>query len=264
MTLAFLTHVTTFHDHLMTLRTACGNTLMTWWLLVKTFWRPWWLVVTTFWQPLLRLMTISWRPLMTTLMTHLTTWQPSTNNYSSPEWEQVAKSMTLWWPWWLTNLTDNPTDLLWLPMWLHVMTPDNLSDNKKQPWWPWWLLMISDNPGDSLLMAAKNLLTTSEDSIWWYLSPKSKNSCLAGQTKVWLQSFYHWPSLNRKNGVAIVQLTSYFDSILWTPCGKHLAVAKFHMINHMSVHWYAIVNVNYEINYIISAIVNGLFFTWRE
>jgi len=130
----------------------------------EDLWQPWWLVVTTFWQPLLRLMTISWRPLMTTLMTHLTTWQPSTNNYSSPEWEQVAKSMTLWWPWRLTNLTDNPTDLLWLPMWLHVMTPDNLSDNKKQPWWPWWLwLMISDNPGDGRPVNGRQ---KSFDDIW--------------------------------------------------------------------------------------------------
>ena len=52
-----------------------------WWLLMKTFWRPWQLVVKSFWRPVLRLMTTSWRPLMMTLMTHVMTWGPSTNNY---------------------------------------------------------------------------------------------------------------------------------------------------------------------------------------
>ena len=86
---------------------------------------------------------------------------------SSHACKQVTNSTTQWQLWQLTTLTDEPTILLWWPL----STSNEFSDN---PWWLKW------RPVDD----RQNLLTTSNNSFWRYLSPKSKIACLAGYKRV--------------------------------------------------------------------------------
>jgi hypothetical protein len=66
---------------------------------------------------------------------------------SSHACKQVTNSTTQWRLWRLTTLTDDPKILLWWPMWLHLMTPDDPSDDQKTTLMtsndfsddPWWL-----------------------------------------------------------------------------------------------------------------------------
>jgi len=122
------------------------------WLPFTTIWRPWRLHVTTLWRP----DNFWWRPSddpdglwwRPSDDPCYDSWLPSDDpswRHWRPTWrlddlpqittvkqrEQVTKSTTPWRPWQLTILTDNPTDLLWRPMWLHLTTRDHLSEDKK-------------------------------------------------------------------------------------------------------------------------------------
>jgi hypothetical protein len=93
------------------------------------------------------------------------------------DWDQVTKRTTRWWQGWLTTPTDDVANLVWRPMWLLLTTCDDLSDGQNMTpmtlttmgdqlplmihvttcWWPWKFSMTSD------------------EFIWRYLSPKSKD-----------------------------------------------------------------------------------------
>ena len=97
------------------------------------------------------------------------------------DWDQVTKRMKRWQQGWLMTITDDMANLLWQPMWLLQTTPDDWSDNQNTTPttlmttgdYLWWSMSRPvDDPGP--------FLTTSDDSIWRYLSPKSKVACLAG------------------------------------------------------------------------------------
>jgi hypothetical protein len=75
----------------------------------------------------------------------------------------------------MTQIT--ATDDTWQTKWRPNYDPDSSDSNV-------WLT-LDDQYYDSL-MTQEIFLTTSDDSIWQYLSPKSKVACLAGE---WVQYF---------------------------------------------------------------------------
>jgi hypothetical protein len=128
----FLTHVTTFHNLSMTLMTHGDDVWWPWRPMVKTLWWPQWLVVKTLWQPLLWLLTTP----------HEIT-EGSCDDIDDLEQMgqiyrkaygggpyQVTTRTTSWWQWWLTTLSDNVVKPVRQPVWLLLMTPDDLSEDQ--------------------------------------------------------------------------------------------------------------------------------------
>jgi hypothetical protein len=153
----FLTHVTTFHDHRMTLTTTWDDfwwprqpTLKTLrqprWLLVKTLRRPWRLLVKTLQRPLWA----SWLPCDYSPWCHWRPmwqpWQPCAHNWLWPSDEKDDKVTT--------KMTDDRE-------WWHG----------KFKWWTLWLLLTTpDDPSDDQNTTPTTLTTLCEDrwqSMWW-------------------------------------------------------------------------------------------------
>ena len=174
------THMTTFHDLCTALMTNGDDILMT----MKTNGEDILTTPTTGDEDTLTTPFTTHDYLVTT--THDITDDPCDNIddlydiHCPHDWDQVTKRTTRWWQGWLTTLTDNVANLVWWPMWLLLMTHDDQSDDQNMTpttltttgdylWWSMWQPV--DDPG--------NFLTTSDDSIWQYLSPKLKVACLA-------------------------------------------------------------------------------------
>ena len=162
----FLTHVTTFHVHCMTLMTNDDNILMT----VKTNGED------TLTTP----MTDGEVTLMTPFTTHnylVTTPHDITDDpcddlddlygiHCPHDWDQVTKRMTRWRQGLRTTPTDDMVNLVWQPMWRLPMTREHQSDDRNRT--PTTLMTTGDYLGWSMLWPVddpRNFLTTSDDSI---------------------------------------------------------------------------------------------------
>ena len=194
----FLTHVTTFHNLCMTLTTNGDGILMT----VKTNGKDTLMTPRTDGEDTLK-------TLFTTHNYLVTTPNDITDNpcddiddlygHCPHDWDQVMKRTTRWQQERLATPTDDVASLVWWPMWLLLTTREDQSDDQHTT--PMTLMTTGDYLGWSMWRPVDdpgNFLTTFDDSIWRYLSPKSKVACLADAHSVTFSSLPVWGSVNLK------------------------------------------------------------------